>query len=159
MARLNTFKIQFHSYEIGVHEMVFDVNDSFFAFFEDSEISQAQVKVTVKMTKSERQMQFDLHLSGGIEVVCDRCLDTFKQSLDSGFTFYGKFGDGNSEDELDVIWIPRGDHEIDLAGYIYEHIVLSLPIKKIHPDNEDGLSACNPDMLDKLSEIGLITDE
>ena len=54
MARLNTFKIQFHSYEIGVHEMVFDVNDSFFAFFDDSEISQGQVKITVKMTKGAR---------------------------------------------------------------------------------------------------------
>ncbi|MCK5820902.1 MAG: DUF177 domain-containing protein [Bacteroidales bacterium] len=159
MARLNTFKIQFHSFEIGVHEMVFDVNDSFFVFFEDSEVSRGQVEISVIMTKSERQMQFDLHLSGEVEVVCDRCLDPFSQPIDSRFTMVGKFGDGNSEDELDVIWIPRGDHELDLAGYIYEYIILSLPIKKVHPDNEDGQSACNPDMLDKLSEIVLIVDE
>jgi len=159
MARLNTFKIQFHSFEIGMHEMIFDVNDSFFNFFEDSEVSRGQVKVTVKMTKSERQMQFELHLSGEVEVVCDRCLDTFMQPLDSRFTMIGKFGDGNSEDELDVIWISRGDHEVDLAGYIYEYIILSLPIKKVHPDDKNGLSTCNPDMLDKLSEIVLISDE
>jgi len=159
MVRLNTFKIQFHSFEIGAHEMLFDVNDSFFAFFDDSEISRGQVKISVEMTKSERQMQFELHLLGEVEVVCDRCLETFGQSIDSRFTLFGKFGDGNSEDELDVIWIPRGDHEVDLAGYIYEYIILSLPIKKVHPDGKDGLSGCNPDMLDKLSEILLTTDE
>lgn len=159
MARLNTFKIQFHSFENGIHDMVFDVGDSFFAFFEEGEISQGQVKVSVRMTKSDRQMQFDFHLLGELKVLCDRCLDTFGQSIDAEFTLYGKYGEGNSEDELDVLWIPRGDNEIDLAGYIFEYIVLSLPISKVHPDEEDGLSSCDPDMLDKLSEIILIIDE
>ncbi len=159
MARLNTFKIQFNSFEVGVHEMTFDVNNSFFTFFEDSEISHGEVKVSVRMNKSDRQIQFDINLSGRVEVVCDRCLDTFWQSIDSTFTLYGRFGEGNSENELDVIWIHQRDSEIDLAGYIYENMILSLPIKKVHPDDENGVSTCNPDMLDKLSEIGVIIDE
>lgn len=159
MSRLNTFKIQFHSFGNGAHSLDFDVDDSFFTFFEESEISRGSVQVSVQMIKSERQLQFDIHLEGWVEVLCDRCLDSFEQELESDFRLYGKFGDGNSEEELDVVWIPRSDHEVDLSGYIYEYIILSLPIKRIHPEDEDGNSGCDPDMLDKLSEIVLITDD
>ncbi len=159
MGRINTFKIQFHSFGNGAHELLFEVNDSFFAFFEESDISKGQMKISVQMIKSERQMQFDFHLLGDVEVVCDRCLDTFNQAIDSKFTLYGKIGIGNSEDELEVVWIHPGDHEVDLADYVYEYIVLSLPIKKIHPEDEEGVTGCDPDMLDKLSEILLITED
>ena len=47
--------------------------------------------------------------------------------------------------------IPYGDFEIDIAQYIYEMLVLSLPVKKTHPGLIDG--TLKTDILDKLEEL------
>ncbi len=159
MARLNTFKIQFHSFGNGEHEFTFEVDDAFFTFFEESEITRGNISVRVVMIKSSRQLQFEIQLTGSVEVACDHCLDSFDQPVDSVNTLFGKFGEGNSEEELDVIWINDGEHEVDLAKYIYEYIILSLPIKRVHPEGPDGDSGCDPDMLDRLNEMVYTSDE
>jgi uncharacterized metal-binding protein YceD (DUF177 family) len=159
MARLNTFKIQFHSFGNGEHEFSFNVDDSFFTFFEEGEIGHGKVDIKVVLTKGIRQMQFDIYLDGWVEVACDLCLDAFNQDIKADYTLFGKFGEGNSEAEVDVIWFSDGDYEIDLASYIYEYIVLSLPMKKVHPDDPDGESGCDPDMLDRLNEMVYTSDE
>ena len=159
MARLSTFRIPFYSFRNGLHEFDFIVDDSFFAFFEGSELSHGQLQVKVTMDKSDHQLVFDLSLTGEVEVICDRCLDNFMQEINASYTLYGKFGEGNSEEEFDVVWIPRSEHEIDLAGYIFEYILLSLPLKRIHPDDEEGNSGCDQDMIRRLDEIVVKTDE
>lgn len=158
MARLNTFKVQFHSYTDGAHELLFDVDDSFFKNFENSEIEHGHVDVQVMMTKSQRQLRFDVNLQGSIEVLCDRCLDTYLQPIENDFVLHGKFGHGVNENEFDVVWIPDGAGDVDLSGFIFEFITLSLPLKRVHPDLENGESGCDPDMLDRLSDIVITSD-
>lgn len=153
MAKLNTFKIQFHSFENGNHELDFEVDDSFFSNFEESEIEHGNVRVGVLMNKDFRQLRFDIKLKGVIEVACDRCLDTYDQKIKSSYVLFGKFGEGNTEDELDVVWISSKESEVDLAKFIYEYIVLSLPLKRIHPVGKGGEPGCDPDMLKRLNDI------
>ena len=38
-----------------------------------------------------------------------------------------------------------GEEQVDLAQYIYESIVLSLPYQRVHPEGE-----CNPEMLERF---------
>ena len=47
--------------------------------------------------------------------------------------------------------LPHGAYEINIQQYIYELIVLAVPIKRIHPGVEDG--TLNSDILDKLKEL------
>lgn len=159
MARLNTFKIQYHSFQNGSHDLVFDVDDAFFTHFAESEVRQGSVTVKVLMNKTDRQLRFDFHLEGQVRIACDLCLDDYDQPVDSFFTLYGKFGDGNSDDELDVVWIPEQAGEVDLAAFVYEYIILSLPLKRIHPPRESGESGCDPDMLNRLNTIIISSDE
>lgn len=159
MARLSTFRIPFSSFGNGIHEFDYAIDDSFFSFFEESELRHGQLKVKVLMDKSDRQLVFDLTLTGEVEVICDRCLDSFMQKIEASYTLYGKFGEGNSEEEFDVAWIPRNEHEIDLADYIFEYILLSLPLKRIHPVDDEGNSGCDQDMIKRLDEIVVISDE
>ena len=50
------------------------------------------------------------------------------------------------------IFLNPGEHEIDLEHYIYESISLSIPLKRMH-SGKGGHSACNKDMIDKLSNM------
>jgi uncharacterized metal-binding protein YceD (DUF177 family) len=53
--------------------------------------------------------------------------------------------------------LPHGENELDLQQHLYEFIMLALPIKRVHPNDEEGNSTCDPVMLKKLDE--LIVDE
>lgn len=138
-----------------MQEYDFEIDDSFFANFEYGEIEKGKLKVLVKGLFSNHQIQLDMRIEGVVEVACDRCLDNLKINLNSLYTLYGKFGHGTDQEDLDVIWIPDDKHYIDMVPVLYEYINLSLPLKKIHPDNEDGISLCNEEMISRLDEFNV----
>jgi len=48
--------------------------------------------------------------------------------------------------------LPHGEFQVDVSQYVYEMIVLSVPVKRIHPGVEDGtLESEAIDTLEKLS--------
>ena len=47
--------------------------------------------------------------------------------------------------------LPHGEHQLDLSQYMYEMIVLAVPLKKIHPGIADG--SLKSDVLKKLDEL------
>ena len=62
-----------------------------------------------------------------------------------------KFSDEVHEYDGEVMWMLPGEDRVELAQYIYESIVLSLPYQRVHPDGE-----CNPDMLERFR---IVSDE
>jgi uncharacterized metal-binding protein YceD (DUF177 family) len=42
--------------------------------------------------------------------------------------------------------------------HCYEYILLALPIQRVHPDDKNGESTCDPGMLDKLKEHIIIEE-
>jgi uncharacterized protein len=138
-----------------LHEFEFELVDAFFGEFPDSGIQQAEVKVKVAMIRQERQLEFYFELEGKVVLPCDRCLEEYEQPVEGEFNLYGKFGHGNNEDELDVVWIAPESGQLDLSQYLYEYVVLSLPIRKVHPDLPGGRPGCNPEMLKLLENLSV----
>ncbi len=95
---------------------------------------------------------FSLHFSleGKVEVLCDRCLEKFMTDVSTTQTIFVKMGETPGEIEDDVLIIGRDDHEIEVGQYLYEFIMLALPYQKVHPDDSEGHSTCNPEMLKQL---------
>jgi len=63
--------------------------------------------------------QFDLHIKGKIKVVV-------------------QFGESFNNDNEELLILPFGEHQIDVSQYIYEMIVLSVPLKRVHPGIKEG---------------------
>ena len=61
-------------------------------------------------------------------------------------------GKVRDEDDPDIITIHAEEPVLDLKQYFYEYILLALPIQRIHPDDSEGNSTCDPHMLEKLQE-------
>uniref|UniRef100_UPI0035697027 YceD family protein n=1 Tax=Lutibacter sp. TaxID=1925666 RepID=UPI0035697027 len=57
----------------------------------------------------------------------------------------------------ELLIIPYSDHKINVAQYIYEVIVLALPLKRIHPGVNDG--TLHSEVLDKLRELEIKEEE
>jgi uncharacterized metal-binding protein YceD (DUF177 family) len=54
-----------------------------------------------------------------------------------------------------VVWIAPESGQLDLSQYLYEYAMLSLPIRKVHPDLPGGKPGCNPEMLNLLKNFSV----
>lgn len=155
MKRFSEYIIPFSSYSNGLQEFEFELVDAFFGLFPESEIQKAEVLVHVEMIKQEHQLEFSFTLNGWVLLPCDRCLENYEQPVTGEFNLYAKFGHGNNEDEFDVVWLPNDAYQIDLSQYLYEYVMLSLPMRKVHPDKAGGKQGCDPGMLDLLKNLSV----
>jgi uncharacterized metal-binding protein YceD (DUF177 family) len=71
--------------------------------------------------------------------------------VESSLDLIVKFGDSFNDDHDEFIILPHGSYEVNVAQPIYEMIVLSLPIKRIHPGVIDG--TLDSILLKKLEEL------
>ena len=124
--------------------------------YEMSEISDAGIDAQVILLKQSNLLELKYVLNGWVEVPCDRCLDPLKVDIASEAQMYVSFGDKAGEDDSDdndVVILPYGEDRLNVAQYLYEYAHLSLPIRRVHPDDENGLSECNVEMMSKLEQF------
>ena len=150
MDQLSKYRIVYQGLSEGLYEFDFEIDDLFFEGLEYSDIKKGGLKVKVYLNKKSTFLELDFQIDGYVELICDRCLDEYKQPVNYEGKLYVKFSE--KEDELadDVICLLPTDNELDISHYIYESINLSIPLKRVHPDDENGNGTCNPEMLEKL---------
>lgn len=154
MGDLKKYTISFGSLPNGEHVFKYNLDDEFFANFETSEIHSANIITQVTLDKKPHLLKLTFELAGTIQTECDRCLDIFDLPVMYHALLYVKFRATHEDESDEVVVIPANDSELNIAKYFYEFAVLSLPIRKVHPDRSDnGESTCNPVMIEKLNKI------
>ncbi len=136
----------------GRHYYDFEINKEFFEQFEESEVKEGNLKAVIEADKRSTHIDLVIRIRGDVRISCDRCLGVFSQTIDCGYRLLIKFGKVHDESDPDIITIPADENELDLRQFFYEYIVLALPIQRVHPDDKNGKSTCNPEMLKKLKE-------
>jgi uncharacterized protein len=152
MNYLSQYNIPFSGLKEGKHLFDFTADDRFFAGFEESEIEKGSVSIQVELEKRTTYLRLKFMLKGEVELICDRCLEFYLQPIESTNLMLVKFSETESDDGDEVIYIHPGAHQIEVAKLIYEFIVLSIPIRQVHPDDEHGNSLCDPEMIQKLED-------
>jgi uncharacterized protein len=141
----------------GRHSFEFEINDTFFEHFEESEVREGRLVANVELDKRSTLAELEIRIGGNVIVCCDRCLEMFLQPVNCRDRLIVKFGKSIGEEDPDILSLPADAPELDLKQHFYEFIMLALPIRRIHPDDSRGNSTCDPEMLKKLSEH--ITEE
>lgn len=139
------YSIAYKGLKNGRHDFRFEVDESLFEAFGSTEIKDGQCEVSVGMDRSETQLILDVRITGYVVVECDRCLEDCRVPIDFEGQLVVKFSDEVHEYDGEVMWMLPGEDRVELAQYIYESIVLSLPYQRVHPDGE-----CNPEMLERF---------
>lgn len=145
MEETQRYSIAFKGLKNGHHEFRFAVDKSLFEAFENTEIKDGACEVRVDLNREESQLVLDVSISGHVVVACDRCLEDCRIPIDFEGRLLVKFSDEVREYDGEVLWLLPGEEQVDLAQYIYESIVLSLPYQRVHPEGE-----CNPEMLERF---------
>ena len=143
MSALKDFCIPFKGYKSGEHHLEFTIDKALLEELGDEEMIDAQVDVDIVMTKAAQMLTFEVALDGVAKVECDRCLDELEYPIEADDTLYVKFSEEEIEFDGEVMWLNPADEEIDLAPYIYETLLLSLPYQRVH----ESIEECNQEMI------------
>lgn len=158
MKYLSKYEIAFKGLKEGVHQFEYELDDKFFDMFENSEVKNGSLAAGVVLTKQSTLMIFEFYAKGTVELLCDRCLDVYNQQISCNSKLFVKFGMEDEELSDDVITISRDEFQINVAQYLYEMVILGLPIKRVHPSDKKGNSQCDPEMIAKLGEYLVDSD-
>ncbi|TYA74247.1 YceD family protein [Seonamhaeicola marinus] len=151
MKPLKEFIIQFVGLKVGKHLFEYKIEQAFFDHFEYNEFNNARVDVEVELEKKSTLLELHFKASGFVNVNCDLTNEPYDQTIENEFELVVKFGDEFNDEHIDILIIPHGTYEIEIAQYIYELIVLAVPIKRVHPGVEDG--TLGSEILDKLEQL------
>lgn len=153
MDLLDEYVIPIHGIKEGVHTYKFEIKTRFFEYFENPDLPGGNLNVNLTLQKRSQFFELEFHLIGSLQVVCDRCLEFFDFDIEVKEKLYIKLGNNFEELDDNIIIIPREESRFNIAQYIYEFAVLSIPYKKIHP--EKGELGCNQEMIKKLNELSV----
>jgi uncharacterized metal-binding protein YceD (DUF177 family) len=161
MAVLREFKIPFIGLKNGVHIFEYKINDAFFENFEDTFINDANIDIRLKFDKKEHFFELDFSIDGDVKVECDRCLGPLTQNIYNDFKIIVKFEDreGKIGDEENVIYLQHGDSHIEIADIIYDYILISVPMQMMHPNDKEGNTMCDPEIIKILTQSTVKTVE
>jgi len=152
------FEIAWQGLKPGESVFEYDLSDKFFTT-EDPErdFSDLDAQITLRFDKKNNFFLCHFDIDGSVTVPCDRCGDVFKLRLWDEFDLMIKLmgtEDGEELDEdADVVYIPRSETVINFREWIYEFLMLSIPLQRIHPAKADGTDGCNPEALKLLDKL------
>lgn len=154
MEKENTYLIPISGLALGKHSFQYEITDEFFKGMDYSEIQQGKVNVNLDIDRVETMLTLTFDIEGTVRVMCDRCADEFDLPIESNQVFYIKLGTENAEESDDVMVMPADQHDFDLTSLIYEFIILSIPMHRVHPEGE-----CNQEVIDMLNGMQEAAEE
>jgi len=150
---MEKYLIHFSGVKPGMHSFDFNPDTSFFGHFDFPDIICSDIRVHIDMEKEEHMLIFRIFIQGNAELVCDRCGDPLTEALDGQEKLVVKLSDHNEEESEDVLIVKESDGKFDISQLLYEYIRLMLPAHRVHGEDKNGKSLCNPDIIKKLNEL------
>ncbi|MGB2434822.1 MAG: YceD family protein, partial [Flavobacteriaceae bacterium] len=145
------FLIPFIGLKDGLHRFDFKIDNKFFEGFDFLDFQNAHIQVSLIFEKKTTLLELNFSAKGQVTVPCDITTEPFKLPIDTAFKLVVKFGSVENDDDDEILILPHGSHEIQIAQYIYEMIVLSVPQKKVHPGIAEG--TLKSEILEKLKDL------
>ena len=151
MKQLKEYTIKFVGLKEGKHCFEYQIEKKFFEDFEYDEYKDANVLAKVILNKKTTLLELNFNISGTVNVNCDLTNEPFDQKIINQFDLVVKFGEEFNDENDEILIIPHAEYEINIAQYLYELIVLSVPSKRVHPGVADG--SLKSDILKRLEDL------
>lgn len=145
------FNIPFSGLKQGKHNFNFNIDNAFFESFGYDEFNSANIVLDVVLNKTATIMELDFEARGSVNVNCDITNEPYDQETTSELRLVVKFGDDFNDEDDEILILPHGEHQVNIAQYVYEMLVLAVPQKRVHPGIADG--TLKSEALDRLQEL------
>jgi len=130
------YKIPVQRMAEGVHTIQLEIQKEFIEQQKIEEMQDMQVQVVVEFTKRLQLHTMVISLHGWVQVPCDRCLESLQVQISNTSSFVVKQSTSHEElsESEDVIFYSHDQTELDISHILYEIIMVSMPLKKVHDD-------------------------
>lgn len=158
MASRREFDIAFVGLKPGLHEFRYKVDDKFFANYRETDFSSCNAEIKLTLEKNTSFMMLKFEVDGKVEVTCDRCENPLSINLWDEFNMIVKLVENpeemnETEEDPDIYYISRTESHLHLADWIYEFVVLSIPMQRMCKESEIGGPQCNKEILNMLKKM------
>lgn len=135
---LSEYGISFTGLSVGIHSFQYVLEDGFMEHFPEQEFSKLRIKAEVQLEKKVNlSMELTIQLAGLVEVRCDRSDRPFDMAVEADRFVVVHFGEAFNNDDDELLIIPHGEHQLNVAQLLYELLVQSIPLKKLYPGTEE----------------------
>ncbi|MCS6821130.1 MAG: DUF177 domain-containing protein [Microscillaceae bacterium] len=131
---LEAYNIQIAALQNKQYQFEFEIQDKFFNLFEYAPVQKGNLVAQIDLDKSNQMLQLYFTIKGKVSLTCDRSLEEFDYPIElikQRIIF--KLGNRNEVISHEIEMIDASTSVINVAQYIYEFIILEIPIKKLHP--------------------------
>lgn len=157
MKDLKAYKIKFFGLSLGEHSFDYQMNNEFFELFDYHDFEHSDLWGAVLLRKKTNGLELEIKIEGTVTVPCDLTTELYKQTIDGGSGIQVKFGDEYDDSNEDVLILTHGDHEFNVAQFLYETAVLSVPLKRVSPNAEK--SRAGKEIREKLDSLSTGAEE
>ena len=152
------FDIAFVGLKPGIHEFEYDINDQFFAEYQEQDFTNCIAHIKLTLDKKSGFMLLRFEVGGKLQLPCDRCGNTRPFDLWDEFNIVVKMVEdpqvmNEQEEDPDVYYISKGESHLRISDWIYEFINLSIPMQRMCNEQEIGGPYCNKEVLDMLARL------
>ena len=151
MNKTKQYLIPFVGLKLGKHHFEYQISNAFFEIFDYDEFENSNIKVNVVLEKKSTMLELIFKHEGTVNVPCDLTSEDFDLPIKGKMKLIVRFGEEFNNDNEELLILPFGEFEIDIAQYMYEMIVLSIPLRRVHPGVKDG--SLKTEALEKLNEL------
>ena len=148
---IKEFIISFKSLKLGKHQFEYQIGKTFFETFLYDDFLDADIQIALDFEKKPSLLELTFKDKGTVKVLCDITNEAFSQSIKSEFNLIVNFEHEYNDDNESILILPHVAYEIDISQYVYEMLVLAMPVKRVHPGIADG--TLKSDILEKLKEL------
>lgn len=126
------------------------LTDSFFQELDQDEINGGNIDVNLSVHESAGDIfEVSIEIEGQVVVQCDRCLEDLTLPVKTADNLKIYAGNEDYIPDYDDVRVLEGNgYEYDFSWDIYEIAELSLPLQRVHKENE-----CNPEMTERLANM------
>ena len=132
------FSIPFSGLKQGKHRFEFKVDNTFFDSFGYREFNNADVDLSLVLNRMSTMLELELEAQGTVNVDCDLTSEPYDQPIEGRMELVVKFGEAYNDEDDEILILPHGEHQINIAQLAYEMLVLAVPQKRVHPGVADG---------------------
>ncbi len=151
MKNLKDYKIKFSGLNLGEHSFDYQLNNEFFKLFEYQDFEESDLFAEVLLRKKTNSLELQISIKGTVTVPCDLTTELYRQPIDGSAEVMVKFGEEYDDSNEEVLILPHGEHELNVAQYLYETAVLAVPLKHVSPDAEK--SEAGKEIREKLENL------
>ncbi len=159
MKKFREFDISWTGLKEGEHSFQYELDDEKLKALEFTNDDFTNVNTHINLSFDRHHNFFELlfDFDGSLDCNCDRCGDPLHLDIWDEFKLIVKLVETpeeadhmNEEEDNEIVYIARSQPSINVFQWLYEFLILSIPIQKIHDNDESGESLCNPKALEML---------